>query len=128
MLNEVTVTASKLPYPEGFANGIYLNGAYYGPVAGGVGRSHNNLWENIPARYNSNSGYVYSLDDLKRRYIIQSSHVLSASLKNIETNGQAAPIGLQEWIDYKGVDYYNMHRLSAGMALGLPPYAAPLVF
>lgn len=42
--------------------------------------------------------------------------MLSQAYANIEDSGNAAPTGLNDWINFYGADYYNNYRLYGGMA------------
>ena len=119
VLDEVTVTATRLAPPPGFRNGIFHDGFYYGPTSDGVGKSTHNLWESIPEGYNSYTGYEYSLADLRIRYTLSQSHVLKMAIFNQEAAGWAEPMSLDAWVDFHGVSYYNKFRMESAISLAV---------
>jgi hypothetical protein len=73
----------------------------------------------IPEGYN-----IYTDNDLELRRSYSGSTFLRL-IREKEAAGLAEPIGLNDWIDFHGADYYNMYRLAAGTSLVFQFVGAP---
>ncbi len=80
--------------------------------------------------FNNKTEYVYTKSDLFRRNIIsqptngflgvETNNVLYVALQQKEIQGFFEPLGLHDWIDHHGENYYNNYRFFMGVRLGLP--------
>jgi hypothetical protein len=76
---------------------------YIGTVLGVIVISEHNLWDNLSDDYNKNTGYNYSLGDLKLRYkILKNGGQFATSILNLEQEGKAAPLTTKTFIDKYG--------------------------
>ncbi len=71
------------------------------------------------------SSVVVSNFQEETSYFIYQETQHCTAIREKEAAGLAEPIGLNDWIDFHGADYYNMYRLAAGASLAFQFVGAP---